>query len=697
MTDLDQQPDQKALRWVKEELDKLIHEARTCLEQYVDAEFSGDQLKKFSEHLHKILGTLKMIQVHGAVMLVEQMELAANESIDNKIEFDTRAAEILMLSIAQLPVYLERIEYGEADIPLVLLPVLNDLKALRGEEGLSEIALYAPQLDYIIEAEPVVPGSGNPELGLSVRRARSKFQRGLLLWYRDKSKKTGLDTVLKIVRQINADAGTNRLRRLLDAAEALVVVLQEGEFDASAEVKLLFGEVDRVFKNVTELGEEGAVKDFPLPLLKKLLYFVSRSTSHDSVVQSVKKSADLANSFSDEIDAARHGSSTNVTGADVINAVRGEIQKEISKLKDDLDNLMRGDTGSGEKLAGMQQSLKSLGDTLGMVGRGDLRTRLMNCIERLEADNPSEIPEPVFMDTATDILAVETALSALGGGEKQGGDGKAEPVEAHIRALIQEAFVEFRQVKSALDSYFRDPDNPKALEGSTEGIGKLVGVFGIAELGLVATMLERIQPYVESLENGEQETPNIAERESLVDVFAGIEYYLECYLESNSNLEDILKFSYQALQGMGLADGLHYFEVEEAELEVTEIAEAIEVAEVAETEASEQAEEEAVAEEAEEAEEIPEIEAVPEMAETETPADLTEETEAKEEEVLGDEEDVEGIDSEIFEIFLEEAAEVLGTITEAYPKWRKDAGDEDSLGEIRRSFHTLKGSGRLGC
>ncbi len=52
-------------------------------------------------------------------------------------------------------------------------------------------------------------------------------------------------------------------------------------------------------------------------------------------------------------------------------------------------------------------------------------------------------------------------------------------------------------------------------------------------------------------------------------------------------------------------------------------------------------------------------------------------------------------DFDIFDIFLEEAEELVGTIAEYYPCWRMDSSDEASLMQVRRAFHTMKGSGRV--
>ena len=57
--------------------------------------------------------------------------------------------------------------------------------------------------------------------------------------------------------------------------------------------------------------------------------------------------------------------------------------------------------------------------------------------------------------------------------------------------------------------------------------------------------------------------------------------------------------------------------------------------------------------------------------------------------------ETEAPDPEIVEIFVEEVDEVLETIQEYLPQWAAEFADSDALTEVRRSFHTLKGSGRI--
>ena len=53
------------------------------------------------------------------------------------------------------------------------------------------------------------------------------------------------------------------------------------------------------------------------------------------------------------------------------------------------------------------------------------------------------------------------------------------------------------------------------------------------------------------------------------------------------------------------------------------------------------------------------------------------------------------IDEDIIEIFIEEVEEVLENILTSFKVWKIEPNDSESLTTLRRSFHTLKGSGRL--
>ncbi|MGV6826159.1 MAG: Hpt domain-containing protein [bacterium] len=780
MIDANSKPDYSTLLWVKEGLEGSILLARQSLEEYADSGFSGDGLDEFKKQLHQILGTLKMVQVHGAAMLVEELESVASIALEGQLQLDKRGAETLMLGLVQLPGYLESLESGHADIPLSLLPIINELRALRSARVASVISLYAPNLDQLIASEPVVPGSGNPEMARMVREKRNDFQLGLLSWYKGEDASLGLRAVHEVIQHINANAGTERLRRLMDSVEALIVVLEEGEFVAEGEVKSLVGRVDRFLKQLIDQGEEAAVTDFPIDLLKNVLYFVSRSISADPIVQSVKKSADLANTFKDvelqsESDVALGGASH-----EIVAAVQEALQDDLEQIKDAIDLFIRGGTTERDRVAELVDNLHQVADTLGMIGLGNQRTRINKISEEFAAAD-ANLSEDQLLEIATEILRVEKALSRGNLEEDSSEEVQAQAdTQENVQALISEAFTEFSQIKGNLEDYLRRERDPSLIDELVANIDKLVAVFQVVSLNNVADLLKGVGPHIETLKEQDTETP--IDTEALVDVFAGIEYYLEMLIDNGANPEGVLEYSNKALERLdsgemptpeveiepepeaateeeeivSLDDGLESAEpefsdepefvepatedealvldeeimdldidlsdLESADEEMAEVIEEqpdpeetvddfgmiesveIEEDQTAESEVSEvddiilQLDEDVETEDDEALAEIEEaVDSVSETAEEEEPEieEATEAPAAVESEAPVAAKAMDEVDPEIFDIFMEEAQEELEVIQTEYPKWAADIENREPLEAFRRSFHTLKGSGRM--
>src|SRR5210317_1821685 len=136
------QLDANVLSWVKSEIDETLSQARSALEVYVENTEDESQLRFCLNYLHQVLGTLQMVELYGASMAAEEMEQLTEALLENKVSNREDAYEVLIRGILQLPDYLEQLMNGQPDMPMVLLPLLNDLRASRGESLLSENALF---------------------------------------------------------------------------------------------------------------------------------------------------------------------------------------------------------------------------------------------------------------------------------------------------------------------------------------------------------------------------------------------------------------------------------------------------------------------------------------------------------------------------------------------------------------------------
>ena len=54
-------------------------------------------------YLHQVQGTLRMVELYGAAMVVEEMERVAHALLDNQVKQKDEAYGVLMRGIVQLP------------------------------------------------------------------------------------------------------------------------------------------------------------------------------------------------------------------------------------------------------------------------------------------------------------------------------------------------------------------------------------------------------------------------------------------------------------------------------------------------------------------------------------------------------------------------------------------------------------------
>ncbi len=105
------------LNWVKQELDDILKQARQALEVFVEDNSDTSQMRFCVTYLHQVQGTLRMVELYGAAMVVEEMEKVAAALADEEITDREVAYNALMRGIVQLPDYLERLQSGFRDIP----------------------------------------------------------------------------------------------------------------------------------------------------------------------------------------------------------------------------------------------------------------------------------------------------------------------------------------------------------------------------------------------------------------------------------------------------------------------------------------------------------------------------------------------------------------------------------------------------
>ena len=144
-----------ALGWVKPELDETLRLVRNEVEYFVEDPADSGRMRFCAGYLHQVQGTLRMVELYAPALVAEELEQLALAIGAGGVADRDEACATLMRGSVLLPDYLERLQNGHRDIPIVLLPLLNDIRAARGAALVNESVLlvFAPESVGASEAE----------------------------------------------------------------------------------------------------------------------------------------------------------------------------------------------------------------------------------------------------------------------------------------------------------------------------------------------------------------------------------------------------------------------------------------------------------------------------------------------------------------------------------------------------------------
>ena len=138
------------LGWVREELDRQLGQLSAQLEHLASAHgVSNEALLGMAGKLEELGLTLRMLELHGAAMLTEEMMQLCAQMSERRVGNREAAFASLLDALVVLPAYLDRTQTGHRDIPLLLQPVINQLRAAHRAAGLHDSALFAPELEVV--------------------------------------------------------------------------------------------------------------------------------------------------------------------------------------------------------------------------------------------------------------------------------------------------------------------------------------------------------------------------------------------------------------------------------------------------------------------------------------------------------------------------------------------------------------------
>ena len=680
-----------SLRWVKKELDLILQEAQASLSAYIEDTEDVSRLRESVEHLHMVQGTLQMVELYGAAQLAEEMEKVSEALLNGKIEKLDDAYDVLMRSMLQLPDYLESLQSGSKDVPMVLLPLLNDLRASRNASLLSENVLFFPDVEPENEESDTSINAG--ELSTAAKKLRPHYQIGLVGWFKGEKISASLKRILAVLGELEKKSPAAATRRIWSISSALVEGLIENGIDANVSIKMLLGQVDRCIKQLIDNGEDELSENIPTELLKNLLYYVARIKTETPRVKNIKETYRLKELLPADSDLEEARSGMGGLNSELLSSVSSGIREDLLEVKDALEIFVHSDVQDVTRLKYLPDLLAKIADTLSMLGLGMPREQVMEqqsiVNEILSGDHDSS--DEVIMNMAGVLLSVESQLNSFianrsiageEGAENKRLDGFSEMPESEyqevLSAVIREGLQDFNEARQAILNYFETPEDKSSLKLVINRLDEVNGAMFMLPVQKLKHQIDGVRNYVAKVMLNAEIIPESSAQNDLADVVTCVEYYLESLLEGRPDIELSMNSGNEAADRL---NALTDSQGVDDKLESEEIEAVIEPVEAAADEV---------------AEDVESVEV--EAAEIEVESGIEEQVEEQVNDVVEEERYIilsDDADEEILEIFIEEAMEELASLSEQVPMWSRDSSNNDALATIRRSFHTLKGSGRL--
>jgi chemosensory pili system protein ChpA (sensor histidine kinase/response regulator) len=674
------------LSWVKSEIDLALERAAVALDEHAQNP-GGQALSGAVKQLHQAHGALTIVGLDGITEFSAALENLFAKLGNGEVPWSDSVAGIAKAGLKAMRGYLDGLMDGDVNQPLRLMPAYSELLVAAGSPKPGLSALFFPDLSQRPpkrETDP--PILTQDKLSARIKMARMGYERGLLKWLKTPAEAArGLAEMKNSVFMIEATRIQPADRAFWWASLGFLETLADGALPAPDEAAAASRLALRIGAQIKHLSEGD--DDVPDRLMADVLYLVAIGKCGSPLASTVRAAYRL--------DVLIPEATANTD----LEALKPHIRKLRELLSTAREDWTRLCSGVAAALPPFHETVTQAGQQAGVLGNASIQyicQSLVTLTDALRRD-PMRHNDTMAIEVATALMLCDSALENFQSLDSDF-DKHAHIMEARLLALAnqedldtldlphldamarraqerillatvaREIQANLATVEQTLDAYFRDHGKHSSLAELSKPLKQIEGALMILGQDKAVAVLSEAMRHVADLAKGTL-AADTAVFESIAGKLSGIGFFIE-ELEHGGN-PDIQAILNPRKPGVAVAAEPAAEAVVEAIAPV--VADLVEA--VAPTVAA-----------------PPVVHVAPTAAPEPAPAVPEAATVAPAAEHLGSDEE---FDVELLEIFLEEATEVLTTIGMQLPEVRANPQDIEALTTMRRSFHTLKGSGRM--
>lgn len=676
---MDEHFDVGPLLWVKDDINQSLDSVLESVEAIKNNGQDTAGMRFAQTYLYQVSGALDMVGLEGCKHYCNQLEKFAGQLEKKTIAADADNLKLFVNAINALKAYIERLVDGAVDIPSRLHPVLAPLVTAMGE-SVDESELFFP------DTSPSVPNSvlskelSEHEYTAAMLQQRAIYQKSLLVWMQTQSV-DAISAMYEALSQVAFAQHNKRVKTLWWAASAFIETLKSPKASDNLAAKKVCRKLDQALRQLVA-GDERPNNQ----LLRDILYFVAISKVETDTIAEVKAVFLLDGLVDKEATTA----SLAPLDADTLILI-ADLQTEIKALHDiwqsvsDSIDLEEINANSDSALVELDNVLiTQFADKLDVnqtwVGVLN-QDALMHCYQALLQasivlrDSQNKVSQGALVEVASALSLLDSALThyqTIDANMIQRLNAEAERLklietgfdysqaevvkEARldkptIAAVVKDIGSSLKVVEQSLDTFFRKPDDKATLSLTHKPLKQVAAIFDMLNLPMPMQVVNACHHTIQYFQQDEYDE-NQADFELLAESLAIVGLYADEMPNVRARTLTILE---EKLSALNKALSLAEVALSEEVLATLTDVEDDQLVETLVGSASE-----------------PPLEVVD----------------------AADQLLDQAFDEELLDIYLTEAEEILAHIAQNLQALRVNATAPEPLMDVRRNYHTLKGSGR---
>ncbi len=665
MTDFSHAPqfDTGPLSWVIGEIREALGRSRSALDEAVErgADARATSLQHAKTHLHQAHGALQMVDVEGVGLMTQAAEQALERMRDGSLECSAANCAAVADGYQAVIEYLDELVAGAAPQPARLFPYYRALQELLGAERIHPSDLLFVDLSVKVGLPPHEAPAA-PDYAA----CRARFEKSLLPFLKSaepEAQRTHAQALVEAIALVEQAQQEPPARTFWLAMRCFAELVASGQLASDLYVKQLFGLINLQIRRLSQ-GQGG----LPEPMLRDALFFIAAASAPNAGAQLLRRAYGLAGVVPADYDSRRYGridAAALKTAKDALAQTKTGWDRMASntdvRLEDGFNQALATLAGASDQLGApaLAQLLRELGraasDSIAS-GRSDQFSMEM-ATAMLFVEHGLDQVRQLPADFEEHAEVVGARLLALAAGETppdapqwQGDLSRQIQQGQTVAVLAGEMKSGLRQVEKVLDDYYADASRRPALAQIDTVLHQLQGALAILDQDQAMRAAQHVKEEVRKLAAGAGEPgADAAALQNIAQNVGALGFFIDMLGQNFDAAKN--RFTFDQADGMfrevpfeKAVAGDTPFDVEPAAAPAEPEMQAPVAAPVA----------------------------APPMAEGE-----------------------DAIEAELLEIFISEAQEVLAFVAATLPAANAEPSNQETLTMLRRSFHTLKGSGRM--